>query len=102
MTDGIIEQEDRSRLLASQKAQTVSEFLADQWQRIRGGDLGSIPVLVGLVIIGIFFQVASESKVFLTPRNIVAIVVQMAGIAIISYGIVFVLLLGRLIFPSVM
>lgn len=83
-----------SFLLASQSEQTVREYLAEQWNRIRGGDLGSLPVLFGLVAIGIFFQ--AQTDVFLTPRNIVAIVVQMAGIAIISYGIVFVLLLGEI------
>ena len=89
MTDEI-----QSALLDSQKEQTPGEYIRDQWQRIRGGDLGSLPVLFGLIIIGIFFQ--SQEPVFLTPRNVVAIVVQMAGIAIISYGIVFVLLLGEI------
>lgn len=87
-------EEQQSALLASQQAQSAQEYLKGQWQRIRSGDLGSLPVLFGLVAISIFFQ--SQSDVFLTPRNVVNIVVQMAGIAIIAYGIVFVLLLGEI------
>ena len=89
-----MEKEMQSALLASQRAQTPMEYLRVQWQNIRGGDLGNIPVIIGLVIIALFFQ--SQSDKFLTPRNVVNIVIQMAGIAIIGYGIVFVLLLGEI------
>ena len=89
-----LQQNPDSALLASQTAQTPMEYARQQWQRIRAGDLGSLPVVFGLVVIAVIFQ--SQSDVFLTPRNLVNIVVQMAGIAIIAYGIVFVLLLGEI------
>ncbi|GAB4531326.1 MAG: ABC transporter permease [Anaerolineae bacterium] len=93
-TDDTNDNSVQSALLDSQQAQSPLEYARAQWQRVRSGDLGNIPVILGLVLIGLFFQ--SQSDVFLTPRNVVNIVVQMAGIAIIAYGIVFVLLLGEI------
>lgn len=62
-------------------------------QRIKDGDLGVLPVVVGLLIIGTFF--AMKSDAFLTPRNMSNLILQMAGIATIAFGSVIVLLLGE-------
>jgi D-xylose transport system permease protein len=53
-----------------------------------------LPILLGLVLIAVIFQ--AQNPNFLTARNFVNLVVQMAGIATIAYGIVFVLLLGEI------
>ncbi len=84
----------QSALIAGQEAQTTLEYLRDFLRKVRDGDIGSLPVILGLVVIALFFQ--SRSEVFLTPRNLVNIVIQMAGIATIAYGVVFVLLLGEI------
>jgi len=62
-------------------------------QRLRDGDLGVLPVVVGLLLIGAFF--ATQSDAFLTSRNFSNLLLQMAGIATISFGSVLVLLLGE-------
>lgn len=62
--------------------------------RIRGGDLGSVPVIVGLVVIWSVFELLNP--VFLSPRNLVDLTMQCAAIGTIALGIVLVLLLGEI------
>ena len=65
---------------------------------ICGGLLPAIldrcPIIVGMIIIAIIFQRANSN--FLTPRNFVNLILQMAGTTMIAYGVVFVLLLGEI------
>lgn len=88
------EQKQESALLASQKNQSLGEYLGNYFKRVRSGDLGSIPIILGLVVIALFFQ--SQNENFITPRNAVNLIVQMAGITTIAIGVVFVLLLGEI------
>ena len=81
-------------LLASQAPQSVNEYLSGSLRRIRGGDIGVLPIVIGMIIIAIIFQSANSN--FLTPRNLVNLIVQMAAITSIAYGIVFILLLGEI------
>src|SRR4051812_21089453 len=62
-------------------------------QRVRDGDLGVLPVVVGLLLIGGSFALRSDA--FLTSRNLTNLILQMAGIATISFGSVIVLLLAE-------
>ena len=62
--------------------------------RLRGGDLGQLPVIAGLIVIWTVFQVLNP--VFLSPRNLVDLTMQCAAIGTISLGIVLVLLLGEI------
>ncbi|MFT4305738.1 MAG: sugar ABC transporter permease [Microbacterium sp.] len=64
------------------------------WRRVRGGDLGSLPVIVGLVIIWGVFTILNQT--FLTPYNIGNLLQQATPVGVISLGIVFVLLLGEI------
>jgi D-xylose transport system permease protein len=61
---------------------------------IRGGNLGSWPVLIGLVVIVIFFSFKADN--FLSPGNFSNIITQMAGVTLLAYGVVFVLLIGEI------
>ncbi|MCP9486065.1 MAG: hypothetical protein MSC30_09395 [Gaiellaceae bacterium MAG52_C11] len=61
---------------------------------VRSGDVGSLPVIVGLILITIFFQ--SKNDNFLTAGNINNLIVQMAGVTLIAMGVVFVLLIGEI------
>ncbi len=76
----------------------AGESLADHarrwWAGVRSGDLGSLPIIVGLIVIAIIFQ--SQNDRFLTAGNFVNLIVQMAAFAVIGMGIVFVLLLGEI------
>src|ERR671930_46981 len=60
----------------------------------RLGEIGSLPVLLGLVVIAAVFQIANPK--FLTPLNLTNLMVQIAAVGTISVGIVLVLLLGEI------
>ena len=79
------------RLIASRGVKgAVSAFTS----RLRSGDLGSLPVVVGLIIIwGVFQSLNSE---FLSARNLVNLALQSAAVGTIAIGIVLVLLLGEI------
>jgi D-xylose transport system permease protein len=62
--------------------------------RLRRGDLGSIPVAVGLVLIAIVFS--SLNQHFLSAENLTNLALQMAATGTMSLGIVLVLLLGEI------
>ena len=62
--------------------------------RIRSGDLGVLPVLIGLLVIaGIF---TSLNPVFLAPNNLANLLFDASAVGLISLGIVVVLLLGEI------
>lgn len=62
--------------------------------RVKSGDLGSLPVVVGLVIIWTVFY--ALNPIFLSPNNMVNLFFDCSVIGVISLGIVCVLLLGEI------
>lgn len=62
--------------------------------RIRSGDLGMLPVMVGLVLISVVFT--ALNPVFLAPNNLVNLLFDCATVGVISLGIVCVLMLGEI------
>ncbi|MBE1587088.1 sugar ABC transporter permease [Nonomuraea angiospora] len=68
--------------------------LADVVERARGGDLGVIPVVVGLVVIWTVLQILNP--IFLSSANLVNLTLESAAVGIISLGIVCVLLVGQI------
>ncbi|TGQ53030.1 sugar ABC transporter permease [Mesorhizobium sp. M1C.F.Ca.ET.193.01.1.1] len=68
----------------------ISGFL----DRVRSGDLGSLPVVVGLVLICTIFQ--TLNPVFLSPNNLVNLLFDCSTVGIISLGIVCVLMVGEI------
>jgi D-xylose transport system permease protein len=75
-------------------AEGLSGALAAFLDRVRSGDLGSLPVIVGLVIIWTVFY--SLNPIFLSPNNMVNLFFDCSVIGVISLGIVCVLLLGEI------
>jgi D-xylose transport system permease protein len=75
-------------------ANSVGESLSAFVDRIRAGDLGSLPVIVGLVIIWTVF--ASLNPVFLSADNLVNLLFDCSTVGVISLGIVCVLLVGEI------
>jgi D-xylose transport system permease protein len=63
-------------------------------RRVSQGELGSLPVIIGLVVIWAIFQ--SQNSNFLTPRNLTNLMLQIAAMGLISAGLVLVLLLGEI------
>ena len=62
--------------------------------RLKGGDLGNLPVILGLVVISLFFYL--QEPTFLSSFSLVSITRFAAPLGIISLGIVLVLLLGEI------
>lgn len=62
--------------------------------RIRSGDLGSLPVIVGLVLIWTVF--ASLNPVFLSSNNLVNLLFDCSTVGVIALGIVCVLMVGEI------
>lgn len=75
-------------------ATSISEYMRAWWKRVRGGDAGVLPIMVGLAAIIILFQ--TQSSVFLSAGNITNLLVQ--GTVFVLFGLaeVFVLLLGEI------
>ena len=72
--------------------------LAESWaafrSRVRGGDLGAIPVVVGLALIWTIFQILNPT--FLSSANLVNLAMQSAALGTIALGVVLVLLLAQI------
>lgn len=62
--------------------------------RVRGGDLGLIPVIAGLAIIWTIFQ--ALNPYFLSSANLTNLLMESAPVGVIALGIVFVLLVGEI------
>ena len=73
---------------------TLKSAMHDYWSRIKAGDIGSLPAVLGLVALCIVF--GSMSNVFLTPGNFANLLTQAAAVIVIAMGLVFVLLLGEI------
>jgi D-xylose transport system permease protein len=74
--------------------ETLTAYGRRWWSNVRGGELGSLPIVVGLIIIAIVFQV--QNSHFLTAGNFVNLIVQTAPYAVIAMGVTFALLLGEI------
>lgn len=77
-------------------AQTLGQYLRAWGARIRGGDPGILPVLFGLVIIAVFFQIVSPGNVFLSSENLINLFQQSAVFMVLGMAEIFVLLLGEI------
>jgi len=62
--------------------------------QIRSGDLGMLPVFVGLLLISIVFS--TLNPIFLAPNNLVNLLFDAAAVGFISLGVVCALLLGEI------
>ncbi|KAA9130712.1 ABC transporter permease [Microbacterium caowuchunii] len=63
-------------------------------QRVRSGDMGALPAVGGLVVLGILFS--TLSPFFLTERNFANLLNQAATLVVLGMALVFVLLLGEI------
>jgi len=71
-----------------------SSLFSSLTERLLHGDIGSLPVLLGLVLIAVIFQIANPN--FLTPLNLTNLLVQIAAVGTIAVGVVLVLLIGEI------
>ncbi|MER5929453.1 sugar ABC transporter permease [Streptomyces sp. NPDC002054] len=80
------------RLLVREEG--LSGYVGEFKRKLRAGDLGSLPVIIGLVVICAIFQ--SLNANFLSAENINNIAVTMVATGMMAVGIIFVLLLGEI------
>jgi D-xylose transport system permease protein len=73
----------------------IGEAAGAYWDRIKGGDLGALPAILGVVVLVIVFGVM-EPDTFLTEQNFANLINQGAAIMVLAMGLVFVLLLGEI------
>jgi D-xylose transport system permease protein len=73
----------------------IGQSVRDYWARVRGGDIGSLPAVLGLIALVILFG-ALEGSTFLSIFNFANLINQSAAIIVLAMGLVFVLLLGEI------
>lgn len=64
------------------------------WQRVRGGEMGALPAIGGLVVLSLLFSVLSQY--FFTAGNLANLLNQAAALVMLGMALVFVLLLGEI------
>jgi D-xylose transport system permease protein len=62
--------------------------------QVRSGNLGTLPVVIGLVLISTVFSILNP--IFLAPNNLVNLLFDAAAVGLIALGVVCVLLLGEI------
>ncbi|GFG52789.1 ABC transporter permease [Mycolicibacterium agri] len=76
----------------SRSDETFVDALRSYGPRVRGGDMGSLPAVLGLVVLFIVFGLANER--FMSALNLANLITQAGAICVLAMGLVFVLLLG--------
>jgi D-xylose transport system permease protein len=76
------------------REQGFAGYLGEFKRKMKTGELGSVPVVLGLVLIAAIFQGLTGD--FLNADNLTNITLWIAGPGLIAVGIVFVLLLGEI------
>ena len=74
--------------------ETLKGAASNYLSRVKAGDIGSLPAVLGLVSLVAVFGAMSEF--FLTNRNFANLLTQAAPVMVIAMGLVFVLLLGEI------
>jgi D-xylose transport system permease protein len=80
--------------VAATENQSFGTVVRGRWDALKGGDVGSLPVIVGIVAITLFFT--AKTNIFFTAVNFSNLIGQMAGVTVIAVGVVFVLLIGEI------
>ncbi|OSI70372.1 ABC transporter permease [Bradyrhizobium canariense] len=98
MTDDT-QQDSTARLLDRsdervKHADTLGNMIGAFVDRVRSGDLGALPVVVGLIVICAAFE--TLNPVFLAPNNLVNLLFDCATVGVISLGIVCILMVGEI------
>jgi D-xylose transport system permease protein len=75
-------------------ADSFGEYVKIWWTRVRSGESGALPVILGLIVIVVYFQV--RNSLFLSAGNLVNLLTQAAWIVTLGMAEVFVLLLGEI------
>jgi len=86
--------EERGSFRADTTPRGIPRAIREYIARVRGGDPGALPSVLGLLVLGVIF--AATTTDFLSKTNIANLLAQASFIALIALGLVFVLLLGEI------
>ncbi|HEX3005110.1 MAG TPA: ABC transporter permease [Angustibacter sp.] len=75
-------------------ATSFGDYWRGVWTRMRSGESGALPVLGGLLLIGVIFQTLNPN--FLTAGNVVNLMIQGSVFMLLAMGQIFALLLGEI------
>jgi D-xylose transport system permease protein len=73
----------------------LREAAGGYWERVKGGDLGALPAVIGAIVLVVVFGILQPDS-FLTETNFANLINQGAAITVLAMGVVFVLLLGEI------
>ena len=74
---------------------TLGGIFRDYVARVRGGDIGSLPAILGLIVLVAVFSILRPDT-FTTKLNFANLINQSAGVMVVAMGLVFVLLIGEI------
>ena len=75
-------------------AQSLGQYIRASWARVRGGNSGVLPVILGIVVVAISFQIANSK--FLSAQNLVNLFEQSTVYMLLAMAEIFALLLGEI------
>jgi D-xylose transport system permease protein len=75
-------------------ARSLGQYLRAWWGRVRGGDSGVLPVVLGIVVVAVSFQIANST--FLSAQNLVNLFEQSTIYMLLAMAEIFVLLLAEI------
>ncbi|NUO98085.1 MAG: ABC transporter permease [Nonomuraea sp.] len=81
-------------IVVAAQSPSIAHSVRAYWERIRGGDMGALPAVLGLVVLCTVFAIARPA--FVTSINFANLFTQGANVTLIAMGLVFVLLLGEI------
>jgi D-xylose transport system permease protein len=77
-------------------AQSLGPYLRAWWLRVRSGDSGVLPVVLGMVVVAIIFEIITPEHAFLRPSNLVYIFGLSTVYMVLAMAETVVLLLGEI------
>ncbi|MET1036946.1 MAG: ABC transporter permease [Aeromicrobium sp.] len=92
MTDIITDAEEAGFASDRTQSNTLGEATRAYINRVRGGDMGSLPAILGLLVLFVVFGFANDR--FLSALNMANLITQAGAIMVLAMGLVMVLLLG--------
>jgi D-xylose transport system permease protein len=73
----------------------IGQAIGDYFTRVKGGEVGSLPAVLGLIVLFVFFSLM-KPETFFTTFNFANLLNQSTAIIVLAMGLVFVLLLGEI------
>jgi len=77
-------------------AQSLGQYLRAWWLRVRSGDSGVLPVVLGMVVVAVIFEIITPEHAFLRPSNLVYIFGLSTVYMVLAMAETVVLLLGEI------